>query len=160
VSNGTYKKIFAPNHGMLLDIVVCDTSLNDWQILLDHLSARYTCVYSENGLVHPLPRAEAVFERRNIVSVSLECMLMGLTVNCYFFLVNEIELDLLPDDVNSWDSAEQVFKLMKDMASILKKDIFLTPEHDTANAEEVRNMSVATADAIDGSIRSRLGELD
>jgi hypothetical protein len=86
-------------------------------------------------------------------------MLIGFTVNCYFFLVNEIELDLLPNDVNSWDSAEQVFKLMKDIASILKKDVFLTPEHDTANAEELRNMAVAIADAIDGSVRSRFGEL-
>jgi hypothetical protein len=48
---------------------------------------------------------------------------------------------------------------MKNMASILKKDVFLTPEHDTANAEELRNMAVAIADAIDGSVRSRFGEL-
>ena len=69
MSNGTYKKIFAPNDRMLLDVVVSDTSLNDWQILLDYLSVTYTCVYSENGSVVPLPRAEVVFERRNKVSV-------------------------------------------------------------------------------------------
>jgi hypothetical protein len=159
VSNGTYKKSFAPNDGMLLDVVVSDTSLNDWQILLDYLSAKYTCVYSENGSVVPLPRAEVVFERRNKVSVSLECILMGFTVNSYFFVVNEIELDLLPNDVNSVDTAEQVFKLMEDMASILKKDVFLTPEHDSGNVEELRNMAVAVADAGDGSIRSRFGEV-
>ena len=157
--DGAYKKIFASNKGMLLDIVVGDTSINDWQALLDYLTANYTCVYSENKVAVPLPRAEAIFETRNQVSVSLECMLMGFTVNCYFFLVKEIELDLLPDEIKSPTSARQVFKLMRDISAILKKKVFLIPEHGRSKVEELQEFSLAVVDATDGSIRSPFGEV-
>ena len=159
LTSGAYKKIFASNEGMLLDIVVCDTSIDDWQALLDHLRAGYTCVYSENGVAVPLPRAEVIFERRNQVSVSLECMLMGFTVNCYFFLAHEIELDLLPNAIKSANTAKQVFQLMKEISAIFKKTVFLAPEHGNTNVEELQNIALALVDTADGSIRSRFGKL-
>jgi hypothetical protein len=159
MTNRAYEKIFAPNEGMLLDVLVFDTSMQDWQTLLDYLSTKYTCIYSESGVVGPLPKVEAIFRRRNEVSVFLECVLLGFTLNCYFFVVDQIELDLLPNDVKSAHSAEQVFALMRDIASVLKKDVFLIPEYGSADVEELQNMAVAVADSRNGSIRFPRGDL-
>ena len=84
---------------------------------------------------------------------------MGFTLNCYFFLVHEIELDLLLDDIKSPNTAKQVFKLMKEISGVLKKTVFLTPEHGNANVEELKIFALAVVDTADGSIRSRFGEL-
>ncbi|MBV9179839.1 MAG: hypothetical protein JO356_00890 [Acidobacteria bacterium] len=159
MTDEVYKKIFASSEDILLDIVVCDTSIGDWQALLNHLTASYACVYSENGVAVPLPRTDVIFERRNQGSVQLECVLMGFTLNCYFFLVHEIELDLLLDDIKSPNTAKQVFKLMKEISGVLKKTVFLTPEHGNANVEELKIFALAVVDTADGSIRSRFGEL-
>jgi hypothetical protein len=64
VSNGTYKKIFAPNDGMLLDVAVSDTSLNDWQILLDYLFSHvYLRLFGE-WLCSPVAEGRSSFRKK------------------------------------------------------------------------------------------------
>jgi hypothetical protein len=56
--------------GSLPDLCVPDTSVDDWQAILDLVGELgWTFEYTEGGSVLPLPRAEAVFSR----SVDAEC---------------------------------------------------------------------------------------
>lgn len=50
--------------GTLPDVRVPDTSVEDWQAVLDLISASgWKCQYSEGAVVMPVPRAEAVLSR-------------------------------------------------------------------------------------------------
>ena len=41
-----YKRVFQPDSGMLLDMLVFDVTLDDWRRVLKHLSASYELIYS------------------------------------------------------------------------------------------------------------------
>jgi hypothetical protein len=150
------KRIFAPDDGLLLDIWVFDTAVKDWQLTLDHLAAKYSCVYSEDGNITSLPSADVIARRRNEVSVSFEVMLYGLTVNCHFFETGRIEMDVLPENVNSSEKSQAVLDFMKDIATVLKKVVYLVPERGSASSKELQELAVCVVDPTDQSIRSRL----
>jgi hypothetical protein len=155
----TSRRIFAPDSGSLLDIWVFGTTSNDWQLLLNYLSAEYVSVYSEDGNITSSPRAEVILRRRNEASVTLEVMLCGFTVNCHFFETGRIEMNLLPEDVNTPDKVEAVFELVTAIATLLNKEVFLVPEFGGASNEKLRELAVCVVDPRDYSIRSRLDML-
>jgi hypothetical protein len=156
LSSNTCKRIFAPDAGSLLDIWVFDTDVQDWKLVLDHLSTKYVCVYSEDGSITSLPSVDVIARRRNEVSVSLEAMLYGFTVNCHFFETGRIEMNVLPEDVNSSEKSQAVLDLMKDIAVLLKKVVYLVPECGSASSTEFQELAVCVVDPTDHSIRSRL----
>ncbi|MGW3287848.1 hypothetical protein ACWDR3_24780 [Streptomyces sp. NPDC001002] len=59
------KAFFDPDlMGALPDVLVPETSVEDWQAVLDLVGASgWTCHYSEGEAVLPVPRAEAVLSR-------------------------------------------------------------------------------------------------
>jgi hypothetical protein len=153
-----YKKIFASDNGALLDLRVFDTELQDWNILLEFLKSCYVCVYSEDGVAISLPRAESIWKRQKEVTVLVEILLPGFTLNCHFFDLHQIELDVLPEDVDSKDKAAVVFKLMTAIASLLGKEVFLMPEGSYLR-ERLHDVAVCVADPKTGLIRSRRGDI-
>lgn len=84
--------------------------------------------------------------------MTLEILLLGFTINSHFFLTEEIKLDLLPEDVNSAGKAESVFALMRGVAGLLEKEVFLIPEHGSANELELKRMAVCSCDPTTGAI--------
>jgi hypothetical protein len=136
--------------------MIFDTSLGDWQTLLNYLGTNYLLTYTEDGSPAFLPDAEKIFQMRDEKSVALKVMLLGFTVNTHFFSQHEIEMDLLPEDVNSSDKAEAVFRLMIEIARLFNKDVFLTPEFGIATPEQLRAIAVCVADPRDRSVYSRL----
>jgi hypothetical protein len=139
-----YKDIFAPDKGSLLDVRVFDTTLQDWQSVLDYLSAHYVIRYSENWVSKPLPSAEVIWKKRQQVTVLLEIELSGFNVNAHFFVENEIEIDIRPEDVDSRDKTDSVFEFMTSLATVLGKEVFLVPEHGKATEAELREMAVCS----------------
>ena len=150
------KEIFASDSGSLLGIWVLETDQNDWQLLLNHLSAKYVVVYSEDGNNTSLPSAETILEKRKDVSRTLEVMLCGFTLNCHFFEVERIEVNLLPEDVNAPEKMDAVFELMTAIAALLNKEVYLAAEFGSATLKELRELAVCVVDPNDQSIRSRL----
>jgi hypothetical protein len=147
-----YKRIFAPDCRSLLAIRVFDTNSDDWQLLLDYLSANNRLAYSEDGKACSLPKFEAIWRKHNEKTLLLQVMLPGFTANCHFFDNQQIQIDLLPEDVNSPKKGDAVFGLMNGMATVLNKTVFLTPEFAGASAEELRNLAVYVADPKNHSI--------
>jgi hypothetical protein len=152
----TYKKIFSSDLGSLLEIRVFNTSVDDWQVLLDDLVAKYVSVYSEDGIEAPLPSAVVLLQRDKEKALSLEVLLCGFTMNCHFFDDSQIQLNISPEDVDSIEKAEAVFDFMKRLSTLLNKQVTLTPEYGGASLEEVSNLAVCVADPTADSVHSRL----
>jgi hypothetical protein len=148
-----YRDIFVPDSGALLDLKVFDVTANDWQALLNFLSTNYLVNYSEDGDPKPLPDYATISHVREQKGVSLEVLLPGFTVCSYFFLDDEIELDLLPEHVDSREKADAVFALMKGIAGLLRREVLLVPETSTSNPDELRKMAVCGCDPVRREIR-------
>ena len=107
-----WKEIFAPNDGMLLNIIAFDTKLNDWRHLFGLLSALYTFTYSEDDAEKELPDIELIFHRRQEASTCLRINAAGISINCHFFGEEPMDFDVLPEEVDSPEKAKAVFDFM------------------------------------------------
>ena len=145
-----YRSIFKPDAGTLLDIMVFNVQVKDWQHLLASLSKRYSLFYSEDGVSKSLPHADSIFQARLQRSVMLEIMLPGFTLNSYFFLDSEIEIDLRPEDINSEEKAAAVFEFMMDISKYLGKEVFLTPEYGSGSVDKRRELALCVANSSKG----------
>jgi hypothetical protein len=148
-----YKDIFIPDGGALLDIRIFDVTPDDWQRLLDYLASHYAVTYEENGVPKPLPKFDVVLEKLKTTNVSLKITLPGLTVNCHLFDANQVEMDVLPEDVDSASKAESVFELMTAIARLLNKEVLLTPEFASADPEKLRSLALCSIDPKTGDIK-------
>jgi hypothetical protein len=148
-----YREIFAPDCGTLLDIYVLNVTPDHWQALLEFLPTKYDLAYLEDGLAVPLPDFATIWRRRSEKALMLKVVLPGFTVNSHFFLEDEIELDLLPEDIDSAEKANVVFALIKDIARLLQKEVLLVGKSSITDPEELRRMAICSCDPSDGSIR-------
>jgi hypothetical protein len=148
-----YREIFVPDSGALLDLRIFDVTPNDWQALLSFLSSNYVVNYSEDGDPRPLPDYATIKQVQKRKSVSFEVLLPGFAVCSYFFLDDEIELDLLPEDVDSKEKADAVFTLMKGIAVLLHRKVLLVEETSITDPEELRKIAVCECDPVRQEIR-------
>lgn len=149
----TLKDVFAPDSGALLDILVFDTSPRDWQAFLDYVSSRYEISYVEDGRPQPLPKFEVINDKCKQAAASLKIRLSGVTVNCNFFEIGRMDLDVLPEDVNTPEKTQSVFEFMIAIARVLNKEVFLVPEFASATQAELVKMALCSPDPLSDSIR-------
>lgn len=140
-----YKRIFQPDSGMLLDMMVFDVTLADFRSLFKHLSSSYELSYSEDGISKPLPDFETISANRLELSARLDIHFPGFCLCCHFFDSSQIEIDLLPEEIDTEQKASSVFDFMIGVAQCLGKEVFLTPEFASATDDERRDMSVCIA---------------
>jgi hypothetical protein len=148
-----YREIFVPDSGALLDIIVFGATDDDWRSLLGFLSANYELTYLEDGIAAPLPELSIIWQRSEQQSLTLQILLRGFIANTFFFSTDQIQLDILPEDINSAERAEAVFTLMKGISRSLNKQVFLVQEHGSASDEELRNMAICFCDPVNAEIR-------
>jgi hypothetical protein len=121
--------IFEPD-GSLRDIYVQDISLRAWEKLIDHLNYNFNLTYSDTDKIDKeyvlkyLRDASGEME-----SKSLTIHLGQMTVNCYFFLLEQIEFDIDPKEVNSLSDFEQIEKFMISISETLQEQVTLTGEN-------------------------------
>ena len=70
-------------------------------------------------------------------------------MNTYFFLDDVIEMDVLPEDVDSLEKAQTVFMLMKCIARLLEKEVCMTGETSITDKEKFKQMAVCSCDPVD-----------
>jgi len=83
----------------------------------------------------------------------LEILLPGFTVNCHFLPTSDIEMNVNPEDIDSFQKAEAVFQLMSDMAVQLNREVYLVPEFGSATRENIRSLALCVADPRGPSLR-------
>ena len=113
--------------GSLRDVYISPTSVNDWEHLLtlaQDTGARYWLGGSERAL----PSAKEIFENQGEPHL-LVVELGGVSVNCHFFLPDEIELDIDPREVVGEAEHSAVLSFVGRLASLIGRDAVVTPEN-------------------------------
>lgn len=117
--------------GSLRDIYVCNSTAHDWQKFVTFVhEQKYQTTYELEGIETPLPHNfEEIHKRMGELHQLLSINVKSVRLNCHFFWIEEIELDLLPNEVNTEEQAEAVFEFMAEVGRALDKEVILTPEN-------------------------------
>lgn len=113
------------------DLCIPETTVEDWQRLLDYLStSQYDLDYSVEYEETPLPSdVRNIFELKEEGSGFLCVDVNGIPLNCHFFDEAEIEFDLDPRDVDTESKLDELFEFMTELGRLLEKPVLLTPEN-------------------------------
>ena len=116
--------------GSLRDIYIFQTSTDDWEKLLSFALALDQVIYYRiDGEIASLPkRATSIFNNREHTH-TMSIDLTGVIVNCHFFMIEEIELDIDPREIKSQNELDIVIKFIKELGKCLKKDAIVTEEN-------------------------------
>jgi len=122
--------IFKPD-GSLRDIYIQETSLSDWDKLIDILNSEYDLKYfSENKIdkkeVFKYLQDKTGEIERKTVSINIK----NVKINCHFFLIEQIEFDVEPSEIKSKSEFDSLLSFMATLSTKLKKQITLTGENE------------------------------
>jgi hypothetical protein len=151
--NLSWKRAFPPGEGSLFDIRVYNTNERDQDQLLAMLVSRYQVRYMEEGIEKDgIPDYSEITDREMIANKFIKIDVFGVQVNCHFFTVEEMALDLLPEDINSPEKADAIFELMRLIAIVLKKRVLLTFENASATEEWAEKHALCGVDPSDNKL--------
>ena len=115
--------------GSLRDIYIHNTTAADWNKFLTYTSTLKTS-YSRQGEANQLPtQVTEIFEENDETSFGLVIELGKVKLNCHFFTVHEIELDIDPKEVTSQQDFDAVIDVFVGIGKSLDKDVVLTDEN-------------------------------
>ncbi|ACZ83743.1 hypothetical protein [Streptosporangium roseum] len=119
--------------GTLPDVWVTDTSVGDWQVLLDLIEAQgWRSEYSEGDIVMPLPRAEHVLSRPSDADCPSLRVWPAPDVLAIFRFLSEDEIDF-DVDLRELQGQERLDLLCGFFVTIgrqLGKPVLMSPESD------------------------------
>lgn len=125
------KWIFEPD-GSLRDIYIQDVTLSDWEILIDFLNLTYDLKFGQDGK-NQIDKEYIIKylndETGKMEGKSLEIYFNGLIFHCYFFLPNQIEFDIDPNEIQTINDFESIEKFMMSISKTLKNQVTLTSEN-------------------------------
>jgi hypothetical protein len=124
------KSAFAVD-GSWRDLYILDTTLADWQRLLDFLATSgYPTRLTDGGRATSLPKkADDIPWATTDDFAMLEVDIGGPVLNCHFFSEEEIEFDFDPSEVTSPAHLAALVVFMQRVSSKMKKPIRLSPEN-------------------------------
>lgn len=114
--------------GSLRDVYVIATKLEDW-INFIRFAQGFQHQYSFDHEVQPLWPVEQIFANReapHLLSININ----GIFINCHFFIVEEIELDIDPREVNGPAQHHAILEFIAAMAKALQRPAVLTRENE------------------------------
>ena len=118
------------DEGALLDILILDTSLEDWQRVLDAVRDWTPApALTLGGEPMDLPeRVEEIFRRSQDQDESalLSLVVGGGAFNCHFFWEGEIEFDLDPKEVTEPAHLDALISFMSLLGDTTGKPVLLT----------------------------------
>lgn len=123
------KSVFVRD-GSLRELYVLDTTIEDWRRLFDFVrGSTYGFRFRHGGDWQPMPRSpDGFFAGQSEWTTLLSIDVAGVIVNAHFFETNQIELDLVPNEVQTAERAAALFAFMRGLGRSLSKPVRLTPE--------------------------------
>lgn len=120
--------------GSLRDIVVSNTTANDWVVWADYVNANYRVTFQkhDDSPVDDRVEMNKVFEfweSPDNVCVTANVFLNDIQLSAHFFDDKEIENDITPLEVNSILDHEMIIDYMVGLSKALNKTVILTPEN-------------------------------
>lgn len=125
------KWIFEPD-GSLRDIYIQDITLADWGLLIDHLNSQYKLKFGNDGdsKIDKVYILNYLNDDAGIMEFKLLKIFLGdITINCHFFLKEQIEFDFDPIEINSMHDYEVLEQFMNSISKVLKNQVSLTEEN-------------------------------
>jgi len=117
--------------GSLRDIYVFDTTVANWNHLLEALNNSDYSLEISPPFDHT-NRLEASKVFNHVANVNPVCLKMRLAsridIHCHFFCDEEMEFDIDPRQVDTEADITLILGFMKTIGDTLDKDVFLTPE--------------------------------
>jgi hypothetical protein len=116
--------------GSLRDIYIQDISINDWKLLIKFLNNSHKLSFDESEkidiqyVLNFLTDSTGKMEGKSAY-IDLE----GITIACHFFLTDQIEFDLEPSEINSFNDFIILKEFMKSVSSLLHNQVTLTAEN-------------------------------
>jgi hypothetical protein len=117
--------------GSLRDVYIQETEMSDWDALFE-LVARYPCTYSFDGTRKEPPHPSRVFQDRSGGHL-LTIQVGSASINCHFFISEEIELDIDPRQIADESTHELVMNFLAELSTRIGKDLAITPENSPAS---------------------------
>jgi len=120
--------------GSWRDIYIHNTTKEDWQLWADFVNTNFKTSFhiyetevKENkvDLTKICEYWNGVHECCSTATVYVD----NIKVNAHFFIKEEIENDITPNEINSIDDHNKLVDYMKSLSKILNKPVFLTPEN-------------------------------
>jgi hypothetical protein len=117
--------------GSLRDIIVSNTTIDDWESMYREFTVREFDMIFECGDSNTLPQNLSKF--LEIRGPHDQCPRLRVIAgankfSCFFYCQDEIEFDLNPRDVTSEDEFLKVIDFMRTIGACLAKDVILTEE--------------------------------
>jgi hypothetical protein len=122
--------------GGIRDIYVQEVSISDWEKLIDLLNEKY----SVKSVITGEERNQNQIDKEHVIKfltdetgemdspfVSID--IGEIQINCHFFLTDQIEFDLNPEQINSIEDFEKVKKFMETVSQDLSNQVTLTGEN-------------------------------
>lgn len=126
------RSVFEPE-GSLRDIYIRDVTLVEWAKLIDHLNTHYCIKFGDDKraqidkeyVINHLSDDTRSMEHRLLIIA-----LNNINVHCNYSVINEIEFDIDPKEINSIEDFESIEAFMISVSRTLKKKVILTGEAD------------------------------
>ncbi|GAB3876970.1 hypothetical protein GCM10028824_35870 [Hymenobacter segetis] len=129
-----HKWIFEPDGG-LLDIYVQEVDIDVWMQLIDFINKNYNPHFGPLEEGDTRPGIDKDYIKRMFVDESGELdrktssfTIEGITVNCHFFLQDEIEFDIDPREFKKQIQIDAIIKFMQAVSWNLEREVILTAE--------------------------------
>lgn len=113
--------------GSLRDVYVLGTDERDWELFVE-LVRGLPHEYSFDGQATSLPSVKELFARRDVAHL-LRIPVGNAHAHCHFFVIDELELDLDPREIQDAASHDLVLGFLAGLADLLAKPLLLAPEN-------------------------------
>jgi hypothetical protein len=114
--------------GSFRDVYVVGTTLEDWKRFIA-FAVSYPCSYEYDGMIASMPEIEEILnnpDHTHLLSMNVGAALL----NCHFFVLNEIEIDIDPKEVKGPLEHDGVLAFAAGLARAVGKPIIITPENE------------------------------
>lgn len=121
--------------GSLRDIYVLQTSFEDNEKWADLVNQLYTIKWF-NSLTQTVEQkinfevVRGYLEGEHDLCSSASVFIGKIQINNHFFVENEIENDVSPEEINTILDHEKIIKYMTEISILLDKTVILTPENE------------------------------
>lgn len=117
--------------GSLRDVYLANVDLDGWERFICYSSA-HRLTYQADGNEAAVPGVDEAF-RRTDVSHCLSIWVGNVSVNCHFFQIDEIELDIDPREILGANEHAAVLEFIEGVSNAVGANAAITPEGSQAS---------------------------
>jgi len=122
--------------GSLRDIYVENVKIEDWKILINYLNTNHIVKYGPTGENEEINKIDLEYliqylndETGELEAKMVSIIIHDIIINLHFFSVNEIEFDIAPKEIYSFDTYKKILNFMNQISEVLNKPLILTGEN-------------------------------